>query len=82
MHTLFATPLRTLLIKFGIENAEIHVTLEIAISLAGPIIAAFIMKKVSSWIFPLSGKVFLYEENINDVKKKYKKVKWDSDRHI
>ena len=49
MHTLFAAPLRTLLFKFGIENAVIHVTLGIAISFAGPIIAAVIMEK-SKWL--------------------------------
>ena len=49
MHTLFAAPLRTLLFKFDVENAVIHVTLGIVISFAGPIIAAVIMKK-SKWL--------------------------------
>ena len=45
MHTLFAAPLRSVLIKIGIESAVIHVVLGLVISFAGPIIAAWIMKK-------------------------------------
>ena len=45
MHTLFAAPLRSVLLKFGIGNAVIHVVLGIAISFIGPIIAAWIMEK-------------------------------------
>lgn len=49
MHTLFAAPLRTVLLMAGIQNAVIHVILGIAISFVGPIIAAWIMKK-SKWL--------------------------------
>ena len=49
MHTLFAAPLRSVLIKIGIESAVIHVVLGLVISFAGPIIAAWIMKK-SKWL--------------------------------
>lgn len=49
MHTLFAAPLRSVLIKIGIENAAIHVVLGLGISFAGPIIAAWIMKK-TKWL--------------------------------
>jgi hypothetical protein len=49
MHTLFAVSLRTLLLKLGVQNAAIHVALEITISFVGPIIAAWIMKK-SKWL--------------------------------
>lgn len=45
MHTLFAAPLRSALLKIGITNAVIHVLLGLGISFAGPIIAAWIMKK-------------------------------------
>lgn len=45
MHTLFAAPLRSILMKLGIENAVVHVVLGLGISFAGPIIAAWIMKK-------------------------------------
>lgn len=62
MHTLFAAPLRTLLFKFGVENAVIHVTLGIAISFAGPIISAFIMKK-SKWL-----EFFLYPRKFIKIK--------------
>lgn len=49
MHTLFAAPLRSVLIKIGIENAVIHAVLGLVISFAGPIIAAWIMKK-TKWL--------------------------------
>ena len=49
MHTLFAAPLRSVLIKIGIENAVIHVVLGLVISFAGPIIAAWIMK-TTKWL--------------------------------
>ena len=45
MHTLFAAPLRSVLIKIGIESAVIHVVLGLGISFAGPIMAAWVMKK-------------------------------------
>lgn len=49
MHTLFAAPLRSVLLKVGIENAAIHVALGLGISFMGPIIAAWIMKK-TKWL--------------------------------
>lgn len=45
MHTLFAASLRAVLLKIGIKNAAVHVVLGLGISFAGPIIAAWIMKK-------------------------------------
>ena len=49
LHTLFAAPLRSILMKIGIENAVIHVVLGLVISFAGPIIAAWILKK-TKWL--------------------------------
>ena len=49
MHTLFAAPMRSILMKVGIENAVVHVVLGIGISFVGPIIAAWIMKKMK-WL--------------------------------
>ena len=49
MHTLFAAPLRSVLMKVGIESAVVHVVLGLGISFAGPIIAAWIMKK-TKWL--------------------------------
>lgn len=46
MHTLFAAFIRVVLIKAGITNAAVHILLGIAISFAGPIVAAWIMKKI------------------------------------
>ena len=45
MHTLFAAPLRSVLMKVGIGNVVIHVVLGLGISFAGPIMAAWVMKK-------------------------------------
>ena len=49
MHTLFAAPLRAVLLRLGVQDAVMHVTLGIAISFVGPIIAAEVMKK-SKWL--------------------------------
>ena len=49
MHTLFAAPMRSILIKIGIENAAIHVVVGLGISFVGPIVAAWIMKK-TKWL--------------------------------
>lgn len=49
MHTLFAAPLRVVLLKIGISNAAVQVVLGILISFIGPVIAAWIMKK-SKWL--------------------------------
>ena len=49
MHTLFAAPLRAVLMKMGVGNAIIHVVLGLGISFAGPIVAAWVMKK-TKWL--------------------------------
>lgn len=49
MHTLFAAPTRSVLLKMEIENASIHVVLGLGISFVGPIIIAWIMKK-TKWL--------------------------------
>lgn len=49
MHTLFAAPTRSVLLKMGVTNAVVHVVLGLSISFAGPIIAAWIMKK-TKWL--------------------------------
>ena len=58
MHTLFAAPLRSILMKVGIENAVVHVVLGLGISFAGPIMAAWIMKK-TKWL-----EFFLYPNKV------------------
>ena len=58
MHTLFAAPMRSILMKVGIENAEVHVVLGLGISFVGPIIAAWIMKK-TKWL-----EFFLYPNKL------------------
>ena len=58
MHTLFAAPLRSVLMKVSIENAVIHVVLGLGISFSGPIMAAWIMKK-TKWL-----EFFLYPNKI------------------
>ncbi|MBD9191206.1 MAG: acyltransferase [Roseburia inulinivorans] len=49
MHTLFAAPMRSVLLKIGVTNAAVHVALGLGISFAGPIMAAWIMKK-TKWL--------------------------------
>lgn len=49
MHTLFAAPMRSVLLKIGVTNAAVHVVLGLGISFAGPIIATWIMKK-TKWL--------------------------------
>lgn len=49
MHTLFAAPVRSVLLKMGITNTVVHIVLGLAISFTGPIIAAWIMKK-TKWL--------------------------------
>lgn len=58
MHTLFAAPMRSLLLKIGIENAVVYIVLGLGISFAGPIIAAWVMKK-TKWL-----EFFLYPNKI------------------
>lgn len=49
MHTLFAAPMRSVLLKLGIGSSVIHVVLGLGISFVGPIIVAWIMKK-TKWL--------------------------------
>jgi hypothetical protein len=58
MHTLFAAPLRSVLLKVGVTNSVAHVVLGLGISFAGPIIAAWIMKK-TKWM-----EFFLYPNKL------------------
>ena len=58
MHTLFAAPMRSVLLKLGIGSSVIYVVLGLGISFVGPIIAAWIMKK-TKWL-----EFFLYPNKI------------------
>lgn len=58
MHTLFAAPMRSVLLKMGITNVAVHIVLGLGISFTGPIIAAWIMKK--TWLLEF----FLYPNKI------------------
>ena len=49
MHTLFAAPMRSMLLEIGIKNAVVHVMLGLGIGFIGPIAAAWIMKK-TKWL--------------------------------
>ncbi len=46
MHSIFAAALRSVLLKIGITSAWIHIPAGIAISIAGPVLAAIVMKKL------------------------------------
>ena len=67
MYTLFSAPLRTVLFKLGIQNAVIHATLGIAISFIGPMITAYVMKKMKRPEFFLYPGKFLHKERIGNV---------------
>ena len=58
MHTLFAAPTRAVLLKIGVTNAVAHVALGLGISFAGPIVAAWVMKKTKYLEF------FLYPSKV------------------
>lgn len=49
MHTLFAAPVRVVLLKVGISNTMVHVAVGLTVSFMGPVAAAWIMKK-SKWL--------------------------------
>jgi len=49
MHTIFAAPIRIILLRFGIENIVVHTLVGVSVSLMGPIIVSGIMKK-SKWM--------------------------------
>lgn len=59
MHTLFAAPTRTVLMKMGITYAAVHVLLGIGISFAGPIVTTCIMKKTKCLEFFLYPNKFI-----------------------
>lgn len=46
MHTLFAAPVRAVLMKAGIRNSLIHVVIGIAVSFFAPIVAMIILEKI------------------------------------
>lgn len=46
MHTIFAAGWRSVLMKFGITNAAVHIASGLIISFVGPMVAAEIMKRV------------------------------------
>lgn len=60
MHTLFAAPMRSVLLKTGVTNAVVHVVLGLGIGFAGPIVAAWIMKK-TKWL-----EFFLYPRSFDN----------------
>jgi fucose 4-O-acetylase-like acetyltransferase len=62
MHTIFAAPLRIVLLKLGITNFAIHTILGLLISIAGPILAAFIMGKIPYFDFLLYPNKYIKKE--------------------
>ena len=58
MHTLFAAPTRAVLLKIGVTNVAAHVALGLGISFAGPIVAAWVLKKTKYLEF------FLYPNKV------------------
>lgn len=64
MHTIFAAPLRIVLIKIGITNLVVHIILGLAISFIGPIIAEMIICRFKFLEF------FLYPNKVLKGRKK------------
>lgn len=71
MHTLFAAPMRSVLLKMGITNAVVHVVLGLGISFAGAIVAAWVMKKTKRLEFFLYPNKFVAEWRKNNEKCTY-----------
>lgn len=46
MHTIFAAPLRSILLKFNLNSSILHICLGLLISFLGPVIAMIIMEKL------------------------------------
>lgn len=59
LHTMFAAGFRSVLLKYGIKNAAIHIILGIIISFAGPILVAIIMQKTKFLEFFLYPRKFI-----------------------
>ena len=53
MHTIFAAPIRIILLKLNITNPVVHISIGLFICLAGPIIASITMNKVKYLDFVL-----------------------------
>ena len=56
MHTLFAAPIRSILMKLGISNWIIHTILGLGISIVGPMLVVLIMRQWT-WM-----EIFFYPE--------------------
>ncbi len=70
------------LMKIGIENAVIHVVLGLGISFAGPIIAAWIMKKNRSGWNSSCIRINLVERYHGMGLKKVRKIWTDEDKNL
>ena len=53
MHTLFAAPLRSVLLKISVRNAAVHIVVGLIISFVGPILAMTIMEKLKPLDFAI-----------------------------
>jgi len=55
MHTIFAAPVRIVLLKLHVDNIAIHIALGLLASFIGPILAAKVAGKskwLDVWIYP------------------------------
>lgn len=69
MHTIFAAGLRSVIFKLGVTDGIIHMIAGIAISFAGPVLAAMIMSKSSALEFFLYPNKILRKRRNKNVKK-------------
>lgn len=58
MHTIMAAALRAALLRIGVTNGIIHISVGLIVSFGGPILAAYIMEK-TIWL-----EFFLYPNKV------------------
>ena len=58
MHTIMAAALRDALLRIGVTNGIIHISVGLIVSFGGPILAAYIMEK-TTWL-----EFFLYPNKV------------------
>lgn len=68
MHTLFAAPIRIILLKTGIKNTIVHMAVGIGISFVGPIAAAEVMARTAHLDF------FLYPNKYVNMSSRFKRA--------
>jgi fucose 4-O-acetylase-like acetyltransferase len=64
MHTIFAAPIRSILLHIGISNSIIHIAIGIIASFCGPILAMIIMEKIKPLDFFVYPTRYIHFKNL------------------